>query len=112
MKHNEDGRVAEDKVARYLESLGYKILDKNWKTKWCEIDLVAEKNGIIHFVEVKYRSRPDQGSGFDYITSAKQRQMSHAADLWVNKSRWSGEYVLAAAEVSGPDFEIEYLEQI
>ncbi len=66
----------------------------------------------MYFVEVKYRSSPDQGSGFDYITPAKLRQMSRAADSWVLINRWNGEYVLSAAEVSSPNFEVEFLEQI
>ncbi len=112
MKHNDDGQAAEEAVATYLESNDYKIIDTNWKTKWCEIDIVAEKDGTVHFVEVKYRSGSDQGSGFDYITPAKQRQMSYAADLWVATNRWTGEYVLSAAEVSGPTFAVEFIEQI
>lgn len=112
MKHNDDGRIAEDAVSEYLENNGYKIIDNNWKTKWCEIDIIAEKDGIMHFVEVKYRSNPEQGRGFEYITSAKQRQMARAADSWVLINRWDGEQVLSAAEVSGPNFDVELLEQI
>jgi len=112
MKHNDDGRRAEEAVAIYLEELGYKIVDTNWKTKWCEIDIVAQKDKTVYFVEVKYRNNPDQGSGFEYITASKQRQMGFAADLWAAKNRWIGEYTLSAAEVSGSNFEIEFLEQI
>lgn len=112
MKHNDDGHAAEEAVATHLASIGYKIIDRNWKTKGCEIDIIAEKNKTIHFVEVKYRTNKEQGTGFDYITASKQRQMSYAADLWVAKNLWNDEYVLSAAEVSGSTFEIEFLEQI
>ena len=112
MKHNDDGRQAETAVAAYLENAGYRIVDTNWKTKWCEIDIVAEKENRMHFVEVKYRTSDEQGSGFEYITPSKLRQMGFAADLWVAKNRWNGEYVLSAAEVSGPNFEVEFLDQI
>ncbi len=112
MKHNDDGNRAEDEVAAYLGNLGYTIRDRNWKTPQCEVDIVAEKDGCMYFVEVKYRSNPTQGSGFDYITSAKQRQMSFAAEYWVAQHEWSGEYVLSGAEVSGPDFEVEFIDQI
>lgn len=112
MKHNEDGNRAEDVVSEYLVERGYKIRDRNWKTPQCEVDIIAEKDGCIYFVEVKYRSNPAQGSGFEYITTAKQRQMSFAANYWVAQNRWNGEYVLSGAEVSGPDFEVEFIEQI
>lgn len=112
MKHNDDGNKAEEAVAEHLQSRGYKIKDRNWKTKQCEIDIVAEKDGCIYFVEVKYRSNTSQGSGFDYITPAKQRQMAFAADYWVAQNRWEGEYVLSGAEVLGSSYVVEFIEEV
>lgn len=111
-RHNIDGAKAEENVVDYLRGQGYKILAKNWKTKWCEIDIVAEKNKCLHFVEVKYRSSHSQGSGLDYITSQKLRKMDLAARSWVELNGWDKEYVLSAAEVSGEDYKIEFIEQI
>lgn len=111
-KHNLDGAEAEDHVARYLQQNGYKIIDKNWKTKWCEIDVIAKKDGCMHFVEVKYRSSDVWGSGLDYITSKKLRKMDLAARSWIEINGWQGEHTLSAAEVSGPHFEIEFIENI
>lgn len=110
--HNIDGAEAEKRVAEYLADAGYKILARNWKTRWCEIDIAAKKDDCVHFVEVKYRSNKAQGGGFDYITAAKLRKMDLAARSWIEINNWSGEYVLSAAEVSGHDFEIEFIEQI
>lgn len=110
--HNLSGEAAEGALAKYLEQNGYKVVDRNWKTKGCEIDIIAKKDGVMHFVEVKYRSSDSHGSGFDYVTPAKIRQMSYAANLWVAKERWENEYVLSAAEVSGPNFQIEFLDEI
>lgn len=110
--HNIAGQAAEDEVAKYLKTRGYKILDKNWKTKWCEIDIIARKDKAVHFVEVKYRQSMSQGSGFDYITVKKLAQMRRAAESWVLLNDWEGEYVLSAAEVSGSSFEVKYIEEI
>jgi uncharacterized protein (TIGR00252 family) len=112
VKHNVDGADAEKAVAEHLVNQGYKIVDQNWKTKWCEVDIIAKKGGCVYFVEVKYRTSSEQGSGFDYITSSKLRQMGFAADLWVAKNGWGDDYVLSAAEVSGPDFDVEFIQQI
>lgn len=112
MKHNVDGQRAEQEVAQYLESIDYKIVDTNWKTKKCEVDIIAEKDGCMHFVEVKYRTFDHQGEGYEYITRKKLSQMKFAAEYWVVAKEWSGEYVLSAASVSGPEFDIEFLEQI
>lgn len=112
MKHNEDGTTAENKVADYLARSGFDILDRNWKTKQCEVDIIARKNGCIYFVEVKYRNTPNQGVGFEYITRSKLKQMQFAANYWVSSTNWKGEFVLSAASVSGESFDIEFIEEI
>lgn len=107
------GRRAEAVAADYLNSRGYKILGKNWRTRWCEIDIVAQKDGVVSFVEVKYRRTARQGSGVEYITAAKTRQMGFAAEFWVAENRYGGDYQLAAVEVTGEDFRIsEFIETI
>ncbi len=47
------GNIGEDFCVKHLVKHGYSILDRNYLKKWGEIDVVAKKNGIIHFVEVK-----------------------------------------------------------
>lgn len=94
------GRRAEAIAADYLGRQGYRVVAQNWRTRYCEIDLVAHKAGVIYLVEVKYRRRPGQGTGLDYITPQKLRQMRFAAELWVAKHQWRGEYQLAAIELA------------
>jgi len=100
------GRRAEDIAANYLVSKGYKIVQQNWRTRWCEIDIVAVRGDAVTLVEVKYRRQNHWGDGLDYITTAKQRQMSFAAEFWMATHQWSGPCYLAAVEVSGPKFEV------
>lgn len=52
-RHNEVGSVGEDIAVKHLVKQGYKILEKNYRKKWGEIDIVATKNKVLHFVEVK-----------------------------------------------------------
>ena len=106
------GQLAEEKVAEYLESTGYQVLDKNWRTRTCEIDIVAYKNRTVFFVEVKYRSTSFQGTGFEYITPAKLRRMKYAARLWTAKHNWTGSYCLCAASVHGSDLVVDFIEQV
>ena len=100
------GRLAETAASEFLRRQGYEILETNWRTRWCEIDIVARKDGCLHFVEVKFRSHDLQGSGLEYITKAKVRQMSFAAEYWTREHSWKGEINLAAIEVCEPDFAI------
>ncbi|HEY0221140.1 MAG TPA: YraN family protein [Candidatus Paceibacterota bacterium] len=51
------GQIGEDSACQYLEKNGYKIIDRNYLRKWGEIDIVAKKGNILHFIEVKAVSR-------------------------------------------------------
>ena len=111
IKTTEQGQKAELAVADLLEQHGFEIIDRNWKTRVCEIDIVAQKNESIYFVEVKYRSGQAQGDGFDYIAHQKLKRMNFAADVWCQNYSWTGDIRLMAAAVSGPDCEqIEIIE--
>lgn len=103
MNTTQIGRKAEAQAAAYLVQHGFQILDQNWRTRYCEIDIVAAKDGTIYFVEVKYRSRVGQGSGLEYITTAKLRKMRFAARLWSMNSSPNNNYELAAIEVTPVD---------
>lgn len=51
------GRIGEDTASKFLVKTGFSILERNYRKKWGEIDIVAQKADIIHFVEVKTVSR-------------------------------------------------------
>lgn len=102
------GHRAEREAATYLKMRGYKIIELNWRRPRCEIDIIAEKDGTAYLVEVKYRGSDNQGSGLDYITTGKLRQMRYAAETWAEDVEWSGDYQLAAIELAGPDFAVTH----
>lgn len=103
------GRRAETAAAAHLAECGYDVLELNYRRPHCEIDIVARRGDCIYLVEVKYRATDDWGSGLEYIGPAKLRHMERAARTWVREHGWSGDYCLAAAEVSGPDYEVTAL---
>lgn len=111
MKTNyQTGHDAEKQAARYLESRGFKIRELNWKTRYCEIDIVAEKGGTIYFVEVKYRRNAAHGIGLEYITPKKLNQMRFAAEMWVQNHDWSDDYQLAAISIDAE--EITFVDEL
>ncbi|MEX0881265.1 MAG: YraN family protein [Candidatus Saccharimonadales bacterium] len=112
MRTTATGHNAEAAVASYLASNGFKILGRNWRTRWCEIDIIANNNKIIYFIEVKYRLSELHGSGFEYITSHKLNQIKFAARFWNAQNNWDGDYRIIAAEVSGLDYAIIELVEI
>ncbi len=99
------GNRAEDAAEAYLKRRRYRIIDRNWKRPYCEIDIVAKKKKLIYFVEVKYRSSEFQGDGLEYITPRKLEAMKFAAQCWVQEDEYDGEFVLSAISVSS-DFTV------
>lgn len=96
------GRKAEEAAAEFLILEGYTVLDQNWRTRRCEIDIVAEKDHVFYFVEVKYRGKSDWGEGLDYIDNKKLRQMHFSAECWMAiHASMATDYHLSALELAG-----------
>jgi uncharacterized protein (TIGR00252 family) len=95
------GRQAENIAAEFLRQKGFKILEQNWKTRRCEIDIIASKNKVVYFVEVKHRREDSQGGGLAAITKKKLNQMRFAAEMWRNAHQSSGDAVLSVISTAG-----------
>jgi ribonuclease HII len=106
------GDSGEDIAAAHIERLGQRIIERNWKTKFCEIDIVSIKSNTVFFTEVKYRKNSQQGGGLAAITPKKLRQMKFAAEYFALKHAMSASDLrLAAISVSGqPPTVDSYLE--
>lgn len=64
-KHNETGETGENIVANFLTKKGFNVICRNYRKKWGEIDIIAEKDKVLHFVEVKTVSRQSYGGKFE-----------------------------------------------
>ena len=97
------GDKGEQAAADWLTARGHEIVARNWRTRYCEIDIVSVKDEVLYFTEVKYRKNDDFGDGLAAITAKKQRQMRFAAELFLaGKPEYSGMAAkLLAASVSG-----------
>jgi ribonuclease HII len=101
------GDKAETVVAEYLQSNGHEIVERNWKTKFCEIDIVSQKDDCLYFTEVKYRKNTNQGGGIAAITPKKLKQMKFAAEYYALKHDIKTMHLRpAASEVIGEKFTI------
>lgn len=79
-KHNETGTNGEKIAENFLQTKGYTILHRNWKHQKKEVDLVAEHDGLLVFVEVKTRSAAYFGYPEDAVGPAKQDYLKTAAE--------------------------------
>ena len=73
------GRTGEEIAAAYLQQAGYRVLARNYRQKCGEIDIIAEDNGTLVFVEVKTRNNTSFGTPFAAVTVKKQKQIGRVA---------------------------------
>ena len=105
------GKKAEGEVAKYLERHGHMMVARNFKNKFCEIDIVSvdiEKMKIF-FTEVKYRKDNKRGGGLMAVDSKKVAQMKFAAECFLKANKKFNDYdpLLTVAVVSGEDFDVD-----
>ena len=81
--HLDLGRKGESLAKAHLENAGYEILDENWTHGRAEIDLVAYKDRVIIFAEVKTRTGTGFGQPEDFVDARKQKLLADAADEYI-----------------------------
>jgi len=79
------GRAGEEEAALFLTRNGYKILQKNYRIKAGEIDIVASDGGVICFVEVKTRHSKKFGSPQEAVSELKKRKISRVAVCYLKE---------------------------
>ncbi|UYP20532.1 YraN family protein [Rhodococcus sp. Z13] len=91
MGHNREvGARGEDLAAEFLESTGMVVLERNWRSRYGELDLVAQDGAVLVFVEVKTRTGLGYGSPAEAVTRAKAERLRRLAGLWLAEQnrRW------------------------
>jgi putative endonuclease len=80
---NAEGARAEDLCAGLLRAAGLVLIERNWRCRHGEIDLIAEERGTLVFAEVRMRSRPGFGGAGESVTAAKRQRLLAAARLYL-----------------------------
>ena len=83
MDHNALGTRGEDLAADHLARSGYAVLERNWRDRTCEIDIIARHGATIVFVEVKTRRSTRHGSPAQAVTARKLQHMRRGAVAWL-----------------------------
>ena len=98
----ETGRAGERAATEYLRRAGYEICALNWRQGRYELDIVALRDGVLHFVEVKTRREGSLTPPEAAATQRKFRALSRAASCYLRTAGWEGEvqFDLAAAEAA------------
>ena len=109
--HNELGKQGEEMAVDFLLKSDYNILSRNYRYEKAEVDILAQKNGILAAIEVKTRSTNDFGNPQDFVKPKQIKNLVKAVDAYINEFELDLEVSFAIiAIVNGKDsLTIEHL---
>lgn len=110
-EHNELGKIGEEMAVEFLQKEGYTILQTNYTFQKAEIDILAEKAGVLAVVEVKTRSSLDFGLPQDFVKPKKIQLLVKAVDAFVTQNDLDLEvrFDIIAIHKEDKSFVIEHL---
>jgi putative endonuclease len=85
------GKAGEAEAVKFLENNGYEVLQKNWRFKKLEVDIIAKHHNVLVFAEVKARSTDVFGEPELFVTKQKQRFLIQAANEYIRLTDFNGE---------------------
>ena len=98
------GQLGEDIASKFLQRKGFTIVAKNYRKKWGELDIIAQKEGVLHFVEVKTISHSTRIENVthetdfhrpeDNVHPAKLKRMQRAIETYIAEKDFEGEWVV------------------
>ncbi len=102
------GRWGEDRVARWYKRHGYLVLDRNWRCRHGELDVIVQQGPVVAVCEVKTRSSLSFGFPAEAVGFEKQRRIRRLAAQWLAEQERSGPVQLRfdVAEVVGRDLRV------
>ncbi|AFI06153.1 YraN family protein [Helicobacter cetorum] len=102
-KHKEKGLKAEEEACIFLKTLGFEIIERNFFSKFGEIDVIAFKKGVLHFIEVK------SGENFEpiyAITPSKLRKIIKTIRYYLSQNDPNSDFCIDALIVKNSKFEL------
>lgn len=111
-EHNDLGKRGEEAAVRYLQRSGYAIIKRNWTYEKYEIDIIAQNDEFIVFVEVKTRSSDQWGNPEEAVSKGKIKRIVEAADFYVKEFdiELPVRFDVIAAIWIGKEFKIDHID--
>ena len=112
--HQHTGKKGEDLAVLYLSGKGFKLLHRNWRYRHWEIDIIAFKDSILHFIEIKTRTSAVYGYPEEQITQKKMQYLINAATEYLfQHPKWQRiQYDALAIIIIGEEVEYFFIEDI
>ncbi len=110
--NTQKGNQGEEIARAHLLKLGYSILEKNWRHKHLEIDIIASINNTLVIVEVKLRTNDFFGNPEEFVTLSKQKKLIRAADFYIkeNNINWETRFDIVAIIQNVNELKLEHFE--
>lgn len=84
------GAIGEKAAEEFLRKKGYQILERNFQTRFGEIDIICRKNNVVIFIEVKTKSGDAFGEPWEMVNRHKLQQVKNMGEVWNIKNNWQG----------------------
>jgi len=125
-RHISVGVLGEDIVAKYLTNRGFVILERNYRRQWGELDIVAKKDDVLHFLEVKATSRyytdgeetSDRHRPEDHVDKHKRKRLGRVLRTWLLEYRvpenteWTVDVVTVHIDTEAKKARVAVLENV
>ena len=110
--HNQLGKEGEDAACLFLQKEGYTLLERNWRFGRHEIDIIADNDEFIVFVEVKTRSSSQWGNPEDFVSKTQIKRIVDAADFYLREKDISKDarFDIISIIPKNGKFEIEHID--
>lgn len=95
----ERGAAGEAFTVDWLRANGFIIHERNWRYNHYEVDIIATRRGVMHFVEVKTRALGSIESAFEALTTTKRTALLHAMRAYTRRTRWASDVQVDLAAV-------------
>ena len=84
------GRIGESRAQEMLIKRGMKIIDRNWRSRYGEVDIIAKDGDVVVFVEVKTKSSGKFGEPWEMVGAWKREQVKRMGEMWCQEYEWEG----------------------
>ncbi len=112
------GQLGEDIAVKYLEKHGYKILNRNYRKPWGEIDIVAQQSNELVFIEVKTQNQEFEWRPEENITRHKKHQLSRIVTTYLKSNKipedqnWRVDVLAITLDFKTKNAQIEHIQNI
>ena len=111
--HNDTGHWGEAKAAEFLVQNGFEIIEKNFRSRHVEIDLIVKKDKMLIFIEVKTRSNVSYGMPEEFVNVIKAKNIMRAAENYIFDKNWFFDVrfdIISVVIFTNGKFEIRHFE--